>query len=213
MAFLRIHSKTGRNIFILMMLFACIFFLGWANSLEDIQKKSSEIKSVGARFTQEKHIQILARPLISKGIFYFQAPDSVRWEYISPVKSILLMHKGNIRRYLISGKGAVKDSGNAAQSMQFVLPEISRWTRGQFTDNDYFMASFKGGKEKQVVLTPRKKELSSMISRIVITPSPDTPGVLKSVKIVEGEGNYTLLEFTDVRINEKLNDSLFRAVQ
>jgi len=44
----------------------------------------------------------------------------------------------------------------------------------------------------------------------VINLAPDRPGVLKSVKIVENEGNYTLFQFTDVQINVKISEMLFR---
>jgi outer membrane lipoprotein-sorting protein len=211
--FMTIRNKIKRGAFLIGMLLACTFLEGWADNWEDIQKESAKITSVSAHFSQEKHIQILTKPLVSRGRFYFQAPDSVRWEYISPVKSVLTMHKGNIKRYVLSGKGLVKDAGGAMESMQVVLQEIGRWSKGQFTGNEYFSATLKEGKERQIILTPREKELAAMISRIVITPSAERPGVLKSVKIVESEGNYTLFEFTDVLINEKISETLFREVQ
>jgi outer membrane lipoprotein-sorting protein len=46
----------------------------------------------------------------------------------------------------------------------------------------------------------------------VITLSPDMQGVIKSVKIIESEGNYTLFEFNDVQINRKISETLFREV-
>jgi len=39
------------------------------------------------------------KTLVSKGRFYFQAPDSVRWEYLAPVRSVLPHAQGNIKRY------------------------------------------------------------------------------------------------------------------
>ena len=213
MEFMTIHDKIKRGVFLIGMLLACTLLVGWADNWEDIQKESEKIASVNAHFSQEKHIQILTKPLVSKGRFYFQAPDSVRWEYISPVKSVLLMHKGNIKRYVLNVKGIVKEAGGAVESMQVVLQEISRWSKGQFTGNEYFSATLKGGKERQIILTPKEKELSAMISSIVITLSADRPGVFKSVKIVESKDNYTLLEFSDVQINEKISETLFREVQ
>jgi outer membrane lipoprotein-sorting protein len=96
--------------------------------------------------------------------------------------------------------------------MQIVLQEIGRWTRGQFTENEHFSATLKGGKGARIILTPKEKGLASMISRIVITLSPDRQGVIKSVKIIESEGNYTLFEFNDVQINRKISETLFREV-
>ncbi|MCX5829340.1 MAG: outer membrane lipoprotein carrier protein LolA [Deltaproteobacteria bacterium] len=196
--------------FVISVLLSCVVLLGWADSWEGIQKESAKIKSVKAQFIQSKHMKILARPLISKGRFYFQSPDSVRWEYVSPVKSVLLMNGDGIRRYTQGSRGLTEDKTGSLQSMQVVLKEIGQWSNGQFTTNEHFTAVLKKGKEPMIIMTPREKGLSAMISRIVITLSSDRPGILKSVKIFENEGNYTLFEFNDVQVNEKIAESLFR---
>lgn len=206
------YGKTKRRASLIGTLLACAFMLGWADSWEDIQRESAKITSVSARFSQEKHMQILTKPLVSRGRFYFQTPDSVRWEYTSPVRSVLLMQKGKIKRYTLGSKG-FEDAGGAVDSMQFVLQEIGRWSRGQFNENEYFSATLKGGKGAHIILTPKEKGLAAMISRIVITPSPDRPGILRSVNIVESEENYTLFEFTDVQVNARMDEALFREVE
>ena len=84
--------RRGKGYAVLIgVILCCTVMPGWAANWEDIQSAAEKIKSVSANFSQEKHLQILIKPLVSKGRFYFLAPDSVRWEYTSPVKSILLM--------------------------------------------------------------------------------------------------------------------------
>jgi outer membrane lipoprotein-sorting protein len=201
------------SVFLAAMLLTCFPMPGWAASWEEVQKEAVKITSINARFTQSKHMTILAKPLVSQGRFYFQAPDSVRWEYMSPVKSILLMSRDGIKRYTLGSRGLVEDTGGSLQSMQVVLREISQWSRGRFTDNEHFSATLKGGKERKIILEPREKGMAKMISRIVISLSSDRPGVLESVAIFEGEGNHTLFAFTDVVINAPLDESLFRKPQ
>ncbi len=213
MRFMTTKGSAKRGVLLVGILFCCAVMLGWADNWEDIQRKSSNIKSVSAHFSQEKHMHILTKALISKGHFYFLAPDSVRWEYTSPVKSVLLMRKGDIKRYTLGRRGFVEDSGGSLESMQIVLQEISKWSRGQFTGNEHFSATLKGGQVPKIILTPKEKGLSAMISRIVITLSPDRRGVISSVKIIENKGNYTLFEFTDVQINGKISETMFREVE
>ena len=62
----------------------------------------------------------------------FRPPDSVRWEYTAPVKSILLMQRKGIKRYTQSATGLVEDSGAALQSMQVVLKGDRRMDKGAF---------------------------------------------------------------------------------
>jgi outer membrane lipoprotein-sorting protein len=206
------ENRAKRYVLLVGILCSCAFILAWVNTWEDIRRESAKITSVSAQFSQQKHMQILTKPLVSKGLFYFQTPDSVRWEYTSPIKSVLLMQKGSIKRYTQGSRGLVEDASGSLESMQIVLQESGRWTRGQFTEHEHFSATLKGGKGARIILTPKEKGLASMISRIVITLSPDRQGVIKSVKIIESEGNYTLFEFNDVQINRKISETLFREV-
>ncbi|MBA4396873.1 MAG: hypothetical protein C0394_05765 [Syntrophus sp. (in: bacteria)] len=206
------HAKIttcGVSLVLAAMLLCCFPMPGRAASWEEFQQEAAKITSINARFTQSKHMSILAKPLISKGRFYFQAPDSVRWEYASPVKSIMLMNMGGIKRFTLGSRGLVEDTAGSLQSMQVVLKEISQWSRGRFTENEHFSATMTWGKEPKIILTPKEKGMAKMISRIVISPASDRPGVMESVAIFENEGNHTLFAFTDVVVNQPLADSLF----
>jgi outer membrane lipoprotein-sorting protein len=66
------------------------FTTGWSSSWDSIRAAARDIQSIQAAFTQEKHLQILARPLQSHGRLIFAAPDRLRWEYQAPLPSVLL---------------------------------------------------------------------------------------------------------------------------
>jgi len=95
------------------------------------------------------------------------------------------------------------------ESMRLVLQEIGHWSKGEFTKSEYFSAILKEGKEPQIILIPKEKELAAVVSRIVLTLSPDKRGTLKSLKIFENERNYTIFEFTEVQTNANISEKLF----
>jgi outer membrane lipoprotein-sorting protein len=201
---------TKRNILsAFAIVLAGFLFMGWADSWEQLREQAGQVETISAGFIQEKHLRILTKPLVSKGIFYYQAPRSLRWEYKSPVRSILLMHQGKIRRYIEGGKGLTEDSGAGLQAMQSVLQEITMWLKGDFGSNPMFSASLK--MEGKIVLTPRDKAFASIIKRIELVLS-DRPGVIKSVTIYEGKDSFTKIEFQNVRVNDPLKDSLFQEI-
>jgi outer membrane lipoprotein-sorting protein len=201
---------TKRNILsAFAIVLAGFLFMGWADSWEQLREQAGQVETISAGFIQEKHLRILTKPLVSKGIFYYQAPRSLRWEYKSPVRSILLMHQGKIRRYIEGGKGLTEDSGAGLQAMQSVLQEITMWLKGDFGSNPMFSASLEG--EGTIVLTPREKAFASIIKRIELVLS-DRPGVIKSVTIYEGKDSFTKIEFKNVRVNDPLKDSLFQEI-
>jgi outer membrane lipoprotein-sorting protein len=181
--------------------------LAWGDSWEQIKKTAKDINSVQAEFIQKKHMEILSRPLVSKGKLYFQAPQSLRWEYTSPVHSILLMHGGTVTRYIKKDGAVTKDSSARLQSMQIVLQEIIMWMKGNFDANPGFTPQLKPG--RIIVLIPKEKSMEEIIQRIELKLSKE-PGVIQSIMIYESKKSYTVIDFGRVIMNARLPDSFFR---
>ncbi len=181
-------------------------FLGWTGNVKEFRKEARSVQSLSADFVQEKNLKILIQPIVSKGKFRFKKPDSLRWEYESPVRSILLMHNGDMRRFLEGQDGLREDHGPGKQGMQVVMGQISLWLSGNFENIPDFQATVE--ENRAIVLTPASASLSAFISRIELIPS-DRPGVLRSVILYEGEDSYTTIRFENVKVNEDLPESLF----
>lgn len=181
--------------------------LGWADSFDGIRAAAENVNAVQADFIQEKHLPILAAPLVSKGRLAYRRPDDLRWEYTAPVKSVLVIHDGESRRFVQSDQGLVEDSSVRMQAMQFVMPEISSWLSGRFQDNALFTASLSG--ENRIVLLPKEAGMARFIQRIEMVMA-NTPGVIKEVLIFESETAYTRMLFENTRVNPDLDDRLFQ---
>jgi outer membrane lipoprotein-sorting protein len=180
--------------------------IGWANSWEALRATAVTVKSVQVDFVQEKHLPILARPLISKGVFYYQAPQSLRWEYRRPVKSILIMHDGRVRRFVESSSGITEESGAGLDAMQVVVQEITKWLSGRFNESKIFSAQLEP--KGRIVLTPREKSFRKVILRIELKLDKQ-PGVLDSATIYESQKAYTRMTFTHTVLNRRIDESVF----
>jgi outer membrane lipoprotein-sorting protein len=187
--------------------------MGWADNWDQIRQQSEKISTISARFTQKKEMKILAKPLISEGRFYFNSPDSVRWEYMTPVRSILLLHRGDIHRYVKGEKGFIEDISVKMPGMKIVFQEITAWSKGRFDQNKSFTATLKPGKAAMIILTPKEKGLADMIKRIEITLSSEKAGAIKTIQIIEDEKSSTWLEFKDIEMNKGIDESLFKEVR
>ncbi|BBO75357.1 hypothetical protein DSCW_27740 [Desulfosarcina widdelii] len=194
----------------LLLILSAGLCLGWADSWEGIRAAAEDVNSISADFVQEKHLPILAKPLVSNGRFVYRRPDSLRWEYFSPVKSVLLMVDGKARRFVESEQGLVEDAGARMQAMQFVMPEIGGWLSGRFEDNPMFDARLE--ENGRIVLIPKDEGMARFIQRIELLLS-EQPGVIEQVLIFEGEKAYTRMQFTDIQVNPVIEDRLFREVQ
>jgi outer membrane lipoprotein-sorting protein len=200
---------TIKKYLAMLMIVAAGLCLGWADTFEGIRAAAGTVTSVQARFVQEKHLPILARPLTARGRFMFQGPDSLRWEYEAPVRSVLLMHNGRTRRFIESDGKMVPESTAGLQTMDVVSEQITHWLSGRFDQNPLFEASLAPG--RKIVLTPRNRQMGQFILRMEMVMG-DQPGVMQEVVIFESETAYTRFRFIEPLINQPLSPSAFEQV-
>lgn len=159
------------------------------------------VRSVQAEFTQEKRMRILVRPLRSNGTFAFQAPGSLRWEYLQPLHSLLLMHAGRIGKWIEQDGVLTQENGAGLDAMQIVLQDIGNWLDGRFTENPQFTVAHSD--VRKVVLTPKSEGLRSVIERIELLLGEEA-GVVEEVSIYESAETSTHLHFHHIRLNQDI---------
>ena len=192
-------------ILLILLISTLIATVCWSGK-QKTQRDPVVLHSVQADFSQEKHLKILARPLVSTGRFVFQAPGSLRWEYTKPLRSVLVMHEGRIRKFTeVNGKLA-EEHGLRLDAMQVVLTEISGWLAGRFTDNASFDVSYTD--DRTVLLTPKREGMRTFIQSIELKLA-DQAGLLNSVTIAEGPDSFTRLLFSHSVLNQPVDQSLF----
>ena len=211
---MRIGQTLHRYLYIIAcsILILSMPFLASADSFEQLRKDSANIKTIQSRFVQKKFMKILAKPLISEGRFYYVAPDSFRWEYLKPLRSVVIAYKDDTRRYILSGGKMIEDKAGGMQAMKIVLGEVAGWMSGKFDQNPSFAATLKEGTNTQITLTPVGKSMSGMIEKIEITVSKKAAAV-KSVKIIENANAFTQIDFSDMQVNKVISSTVFQDVQ
>jgi len=181
-----------------------------ATSLADIQATAGNIRSISADFIQEKHMKILVKPLVSKGIIRFQSPDALRFEYREPIKNILIMQGKSVSRYIHRDNTFVRDNAAAMGAMTVVMDEISQWLKGDFNTSVFNATIEETPEPGRIILVPKDKAMTHFIQDIVLVLS-EQPGVFKEVIIRESQDSYTRLRFDTVQLNENINPDVFAA--
>ena len=175
----------------------------WASLKESFRN----IQSVKAEFLQERHLQILKDPLISEGRFLYLVSGSLRWEYLSPLQSVMLQKGDSIRLYHFSEGAWKQDMAQGVEARRMVLAEMSQWLQGRFDESKIFSHSYFQGPPGRILLTP-KEGINRFILSIEIVLS-DRPGVIDRVEITEPGGSVTRIAFRNVEINASLPSRLF----
>jgi outer membrane lipoprotein carrier protein len=207
-----VHVRSGIGALVLVLLCSCPVVRG--DDWEPLRNATASIKTLSADFVQEKHLKILVKPLVSRGRFRFAAPGSVRWEYLEPIRTATLVHRGRIQRFVFSKREGkfLQDMSATVEALRVVMEKLTGWMAGRFEQDDAFDAELSPGERPLVTLKPKSKEMSRMIERVEIQFS-DRPGVVSSVKIVESPDSSTLIRFENVAVNEEIDIRLFEEIE
>jgi outer membrane lipoprotein-sorting protein len=178
-----------------------------AEDLTSLKEAFRNIRSVKAEFLQKRSLQILTKPLLSEGKFFFYIPDSLRWEYLSPLRSVMLQKGNNIQIYNFSDGIWKPEMAQAVESRRMVLAEISHWFQGRFDESKAFKHFYSPGPPERVTLVSREG-INKFINKIEIVLSV-RPGVIDRVDIEEPGGSRTSIEFKNVEINSSFSSGVF----
>ncbi|MBW1939470.1 MAG: outer membrane lipoprotein carrier protein LolA, partial [Deltaproteobacteria bacterium] len=99
--------------------------------IHDIEARAATVKTLSCILKQERHLAIFARPVIFRGRMALEKPDKLRWEFTSPIPSVLIFN----------GAEGLKCSGNSEPQrfnlltdpvMQMVSKQIWTWVNGSY---------------------------------------------------------------------------------
>ena len=181
----------------------------WNDSWESIRLAARDVRTVQADFVQTRTVRILTRPIVSRGRLVYRRPDDLRWEYTSPIRSVLLLRGGSVERYIHRDEGIVRDSSAKLDAMAAVVREINIWLSGDFSASKTFRPTLvRSDRAMNVELLPIDPSMRSIISRIELRLGKKA-GTVERVVIDEGSEGATRIDFTGVRINEGVTDADF----
>jgi hypothetical protein len=185
----------------------------WYQSWNSIRAAAAGIKTIETSFVQTRTLKILTRPLVSRGIMAYRRPNDLRWEYQSPLKTLLVVRGGNVRRLIEHDGVWVADASAKLEAMKIVLGEINLWLDGNFSASRTFRPELRlaqAGQPARVELFPVDPSLGKIISHIAIVFA-ERPGTVSAIDIhEEGEG-VTHITFEDAHYGSPIPDQRFEA--
>ena len=172
-----------------------------------LKRAADSIRTLKSDFIQKKDLKILKTPLISKGRLYYKAPDLLRWEYFSPLRSIMLKRGESINVYQFLEGAWKADSSQAVEVRRMIFAEINRWLKGRFNEAGVFTPSYDSGPPIRLILIP-KEGFKPFLNRIELIFS-ERPGIIRSVEMIEPQEARTRIEFTNLEINAHIPAGFF----
>ncbi|WP_339864441.1 outer membrane lipoprotein carrier protein LolA [uncultured Algoriphagus sp.] len=176
----------------------------FAKKLQDHYKT---VNSISADFMQRKQSLLFDEPLVSKGLFYYENPDKIRWEQLTPSANYFILNKEEVIQF--DGKSVKKSAGlNMQMSIfrQFIVSTVD----GSILNDPSFEKSFqsKNGKMR-ISLVPLDKRMAKRLVKIELTFDEQTL-LLDQLKMYESQEDFTEISFTNQKINTSIPESIFQ---
>jgi len=184
-----------------------------ANSLEEVIKKIQEqqakTSTIQADFRQEKELAMMAKPEVSTGAFIYSKPNNVLWSYDAPKRVQMVIAGGTLTTYYPDLNKAERIDTRAYEDRIFkylgastgAIDELSKYFDFTFTNKT-------SSPTWLLDLSPKSLAIARRVKHIKIWIDKKTYLAAK-IEYVEGDGDTTRYEFTNVRINQPVAQSRF----
>lgn len=173
-----------------------------------IDKSVAAMRTMQCQFRQSKTMKMMKQSINSNGVMYFEKPNKLRWQYMSPY-SYTLIFNGN-KAYMKSAKSTTTIDVNKNKMFKQILDVVVNCiTGGNLSNNEYFkVAVCQNGRTIYANLTPQKKEMKQVYSLITLYFNTSLTMVNKVVMKEKG-GDTTTIELSEIKTNANIDDKVF----
>lgn len=168
----------------------------------------SKIETMQCDFVQTKHMKMLNNKMVSTGIMAYKQSDKLRWEYKKPYTYVFILNgtkvylKKESRNDVIDIKQNKVFKSIAEIMMNSVIGKC-------LTNNKEFKVSILDVNNQWVAsLIPQKKELKQMYSKIILYFGKAN-SIIQKVEMIEKNGDKTIIELKNVKLNKPVNANSF----
>jgi outer membrane lipoprotein-sorting protein len=178
--------------------------------LDAFDRKQRETVTMVASFTERKDLKLLAKPVTSRGRFFYNRPNQVRWEYLEPDHKVFVITEDMYVAYYPALKRAEE-----VPIKKFVGKRLFRFIGlGQSIDDlgKYYeirLAPQSDIKDTHLLLLmPRKKRVRERVAEMKIWVDAAT-FLPRQLEYVEADGDSTMLAFDDIKVNVEVPSDRF----
>ena len=173
-----------------------------------ISKAHQQLKTLSANFTQEKTSTLFTEKVVQKGVFCYQAPKQLRWEYKAPKALTLLFDDTKVT--VLTDKGAINNPNKMLNEMGKMIINTINGTN--MSDNDNFDISYMKNSQDGsyiAILNPTSKKIKSNYNSIkVILNGKDY--LAEKVILDESNGDVTTIIFNNKKVNQSIPADSFK---
>jgi outer membrane lipoprotein carrier protein len=166
-----------------------------------VEERHRKLVDLTARFVQTYRSGILGREIVERGTVSIKRPGRMLWEYRDPERKTFVSDGRNFYFYVPADRQVIvrDQAGERGLAVELLSGELD--IRGRF---DVGLEAARTAGER-LRLIPRKPDAD--IERAYL--EADAEGRIRSIEIVDAQGNRSEFRFEAIRENVGLSDKLF----
>ncbi|HDY86576.1 MAG TPA: outer membrane lipoprotein carrier protein LolA [bacterium] len=179
--------------------------------LESIKKKHKKTHSIKASVYQEKNLMALNKPVHVQGSVILEKSGMLRWEAVTPEKSIMIINRKTITMYYPDAKEAeirrLSDNFIAQNTMSFFSSVM--WGALDEMEKRFAVDISYNNDEVIVELTPLSKMVSRYLSSVIIFYNKQN-GMPQGFEVKTPKGDRTITKLADIEVDPDINSDTFK---
>ena len=176
--------------------------------IKKVQEQQRKTNTLQADFRQEKELALLSKPEVSTGTFVYSKPNNVLWSYDAPKRVQMLITNGKLTTFYPELNKAETLDVKRFEDRIFkymgatgAIEELARYFDFTFTN--------KPSEPVYVLdLKPKTGAVAKRVQRIKLWIDKKSY-LTKKIEYVEGDGDITRYEFTNIKVNQPVPHGRF----
>lgn len=169
--------------------------------------EQADMNTFQASFTETKSISFVTDDLVSKGKLAYSDDGFIRWEYLEPESSVMIISE---EKTMVSENGKTKELKAMGAVMKRIKELIGSCITGDIlTDDDYQSSFVVSEAEYRVELVPLQRRVKQMVELIQIDFDKSSFQI-NSMLMLDPSGDQTTISFEDISVNKELPSGVFK---
>jgi outer membrane lipoprotein-sorting protein len=172
-----------------------------------MKEASESTQNISSDFTQLKHLSFLEEDVKSKGLFYFQKENRLRWEYTEPFFYLIIFNNDTI--LIRNDKNTNLYDAASGRMFREINNIMLNMVNGSILEShDFTFEYFENSISYKLELTPQDENMKEFLTKIRLIINKNDYSV-DELFMIEKSDDYTHIRFINKRLNEDIPQHTF----
>jgi outer membrane lipoprotein-sorting protein len=174
-----------------------------------IAHQAGAIRTITSDFEQERRLGLLDAVVTSRGRFNFKKEDRMRWEFTEPNRSGFAVTGDQGKRWETAADRPERFSLRQAPFIKVFTDQVFAWAKADFDGlQRAYRVEVAGEQPVDLKLIPLLPQMKEHLDHVRILFAADARHVVL-IEVMESDGDFTRIRFSNTYINLPLSDDLF----